>query len=74
VEEPKSSSQPEVDSIEVARTQPHAMIDDLDQVFYPDNDEDAAEFAREHGARLLSDVPLVPSTVHNLHNQQRMIT
>ncbi len=74
MEEPKDSNRPEVDSIEFARTQPHAMIDDLGQVFYPDNDEDAAEFAREHGARYLSGIPPMPSTLHNVHNQRRVIT
>lgn len=35
----------------VAATQPHAMINDSGEVFYPDNADDADFFAREHGAR-----------------------
>ena len=34
----------------IAASQPHAMINDEGEVFYPDNDADAALFARYHDA------------------------
>lgn len=43
-----------VESLDVAATQPHAMVNDAGDVFYPDGPEDAAEFAAEHGARFLN--------------------
>lgn len=36
-----------------AWTQPHAMVNDHGEVFYPDNAEDAAHFAEHEGARPL---------------------
>lgn len=43
----------DIDCATVAETQPHAMVNDAGDVFYPDNAEDAQWFAREHGARPL---------------------
>lgn len=45
-----------VDCAVTAATQPHAMVDDLGQVFYPDSAIDMAWFAREHGARFMDPV------------------
>lgn len=44
-----------------ARTQPHAMVNDHGEIFYPDDIEDALAFAREEGARPLNsgDFPFV---------------
>lgn len=42
-----------IDSPAVAATQPHAMVNDAGDVFYPDSPEDAAWFAAEHNARPL---------------------
>lgn len=42
---------PRIDSLEVARSQAHAMVTDSGDVFYPDDEEDARWFAEEHGAR-----------------------
>lgn len=36
-----------------AATQPHAMIDDDGDVYYPDNPDDAQHFADAYGARML---------------------
>lgn len=44
-----------IDCATVAATQPHVMVNDDREVFYPDGPEDAAYFAREHGARFLND-------------------
>ena len=44
----------DIDCATVAATQPHAMVNDAGDVFYPDNAEDAEWFAREHDARPLS--------------------
>lgn len=42
-----------IDCLTVAATQPHAMINDRLDVFYPDSPEDADHFARTYGARFL---------------------
>lgn len=39
-----------VDCPTVAASQPHAMVNDAGEVFYPDGPEDAAYFAEHHGA------------------------
>jgi hypothetical protein len=44
---------PSVHSAAAAADQPHAMINDAGDMFYPDGPEDAAEFNREHGARFV---------------------
>jgi hypothetical protein len=41
---------PHINSLEAARSQPHAMVNDQGDVFYPDSEEDARWFAEEHGA------------------------
>lgn len=45
---------PGVTSLEAAVEQPHAMVNEDGDVFYPDSAEDAAWFAREHAARPLN--------------------
>ena len=45
---------PQIGSMDVARQQPHAMVNDEGEVFYPDSDEDARWFAAEHGARYIN--------------------
>lgn len=45
-----------IDCIAVAKTQPHAMVNDEGEVFYPDSPEDAAYFAEEHGAVRLAEM------------------
>ena len=42
-----------IDCLINAATQPHAMVNDEFEVFYPDNPEDAAHFAHEYDARFL---------------------
>ena len=42
-----------IDCLTVAATQPGTMINDDGEVFYPDDDEDAAYFAEHHSAYLL---------------------
>jgi hypothetical protein len=37
-----------------AAGQPHAMVNDEGDYFYPDGEEDAAMFAEQHGARFCS--------------------
>lgn len=37
--------------------QPNAMVNDAGEAFYPDDPEDAAWFANEHGARFVNDDP-----------------
>lgn len=37
-----------------AEDQPHAMVNDEGDYFYPDDEEDAAMFAEQHGARFCS--------------------
>lgn len=44
---------PRVDSLETALQQAHAMANDSGDVFYPDNEEDARWFAKEHDGRPL---------------------
>jgi hypothetical protein len=46
-------TKPSVHSLEVAATQPHVMVNDDGDVFYPDSPEDAAYFAEHHAARPL---------------------
>lgn len=41
----------------VAADQPHAMVDDHGDVYYPDNEDDAAVFIEHHGARWLNGPP-----------------
>jgi hypothetical protein len=45
---------PRTESLDVALSQPHAMVNDSGEVFYPDGEEDARWFADEHGARPLN--------------------
>lgn len=40
-----------IDCLTQTVDQPHAMINDHDEVFYPDDREDARVFATEEGAR-----------------------
>lgn len=40
----------------VAAAQPHAMVNDAGEVFYPDDPDDAAWFAEQHGAYPLTEV------------------
>ena len=49
-----STSLHDVDCLKVAATQPHAMINDAGDVFYPDDASEAEWFAREHDARPLN--------------------
>ena len=42
-----------IDCITIAREQPGAMANAAGDVFYPDNAEDAAWFAKEEGAKFL---------------------
>lgn len=42
---------PSVHSPAAAATEPHAMIDDYGELFYPDSEEDAYAFIELHGAR-----------------------
>lgn len=42
-----------IDCLTEAATQPHAMVNDELEVFYPDNPDDAAHFVHEYGARFL---------------------
>jgi hypothetical protein len=46
----------------VAATQPHAMVNDSGEVFYPDSEEDEAFFAEHHGARRLHPDDPTPTT------------
>jgi hypothetical protein len=46
-------SLPRIDSLEVAVTQPHAMVNAAGEVFYPDDLGDAIWFAEQHGAWFL---------------------
>jgi hypothetical protein len=43
-----------IDCHQVAAAQPNAMVNDVGDVFYPDNPADAAWFASEHDARPLN--------------------
>lgn len=45
---------PSIHDPAVAATEPHAMVNDDGEVFYPDGAEDAAYFAEHHGARPLT--------------------
>lgn len=42
---------PRIDSEVVAAAVPYAMVNDGGDVFYPDNPQDEAYYAAEHGAR-----------------------
>jgi hypothetical protein len=55
---------PQIDSAEVARHQPNAMVNDAGEVFYPDSDDDAHWFAEQHGARYLNQNPPDISAYH----------
>lgn len=39
-----------IDCLTTAALTPHALVNNEGEVFYPDNDEDAAYFTEHHGA------------------------
>jgi hypothetical protein len=60
ISEPDEKPLPSIHSPEHAATQPHAMVDDDGCFWYPDSPDDAAYFAKHHGAR-----PLNPDAFRN---------
>ena len=51
-----------IDSYDVAKESPHAMINDRGDIFYPDSPEDADWFRREHDAYPITAADTVPWT------------